>query len=92
MANFYHKIKNTLFYGFLILKEGNFTIFKATKAKTLFDFLYLRKNEIVDESSIEFRLNLKNISKNEFKELEKYIKLEGSKKMKEIYGIIKANS
>ena len=93
IGNFlYHKVKDKLFCGFLILKEGNFNIFKATKAKALFDFLYLRKNEIVNEKSIEeLRLNLENISKNELKELKKYIELEGSKKMREIYGIIKAN-
>jgi len=89
---FYHKIKNDLFCGFLILKEGNFTIFKATKAKALFDFLYLRKKEIIDKKSIEeLRLNFENFSKKELKEFEKYVKLEGSKKMREIYGIIKAN-
>jgi predicted transcriptional regulator of viral defense system len=89
---FYHKIKNDLFCGFLILKEGDFTVFKATKAKSLFDFLYLRKNEIINEKSIEeLRLNLGNLSKNELKEFGKYVKLEGSKKMKKIYGIIKAN-
>jgi len=89
---FYHKIKNNLFCGFLILKEGDFTVFKAKKAKALFDFLYLRKNEIIDKESIEeLRLNFGNLSKNELKEFGKYVKLEGSKKMKEIYGIIKAN-
>jgi predicted transcriptional regulator of viral defense system len=89
---FYHKIKNDLFCGFLILKEGDFTIFKATKAKALFDFLYLRKNEIIDKKSIEeLRLNFENISKKDFKEFEKYVKMESSKKMKEIYGIVKTN-
>jgi len=52
----------------------------------------LRKNEIINKKSFEeLRLNLGNISKNELKEFGKYVKLEGSKKMKEIYGIIKAN-
>lgn len=89
---FYHKIKDKLFCDFMILKEENFTIFKATKAKALFDYLYLRKNELINKKSIEeLRLNIKNVSTNELKELKKYIDLEGSKKMKEIYGIIEAN-
>lgn len=86
---FYHKIKDKLFFGFEILKEGDFLIFKATKAKAIFDFLYLRKNEILNKESFkELRLNLKEVSKKDKKELESFVKLEGSKKMKEILNYI----
>ncbi len=87
LGNFiYHKVKDNLFCGFNTIKNGDFIIYKATKAKALFDFLYLRKDLISDKNSIkELRLNLDEISPKEKKELEKYIRLEGSKKMKEIY-------
>lgn len=83
---FYHKIRQELFLGYLILKKGEFTIFKATLAKALFDFLYLRKNSLTDAGAIEeLRLNLENLKEKDWKELEKYVKLEKSKKMREIF-------
>lgn len=83
---FYHKIKENLFFGFEIIKEGDFTILKATKAKALFDFLYLRKNSLVNKKTVEeLRLNLDNFDKFDLKEFKKYSKLERSKKMKEIF-------
>ena len=82
---FYHKIKKELFTGFDIYREGDFTILKATKAKALFDFLYFRKNILVDGKSIEeLRLNLDVLGRKDIKELEKYINLEGSRKMEDI--------
>jgi len=86
---FYHSIKKELFCGFKIIKESDFTILKASKAKALFDFLYLRKNLLVDKRAIkELRLNLDNFDKEDVKELEKYINLEGSKKMKKIFNLL----
>lgn len=86
---FYHKIKDELFCGFEAVKKGDFMIFRATKAKALFDFLYFRKNSLLDKRAVEeLRLNLENFSKNDRKELEKYIKIEGTKKMKAIYHLI----
>lgn len=82
----YHKIKNELFLGFEVKTIGNFLVYKATKAKSLFDFLYLRKKIILNKKMIkELRLNLDNITSKEKKEFKKYINLEGSKKMREIY-------
>jgi predicted transcriptional regulator of viral defense system len=85
----YHKIKPELFIGFEVSKENGYSIFKATKAKALFDFLYLRKYLLTDKKSIEeLRLNLENFigkDKNEFK---KYVVLEKSKRMKNIYGFL----
>ena len=39
----YHKVKDKLFCGFKIIKRGEMIVYKASKAKALFDFLYLRK-------------------------------------------------
>lgn len=81
----YHKIKNDLYTGFIISKKGDFTVSKATKAKALFDFLYFRKNSIIDKKSfLALRLNLENLDKKDLIELEKYVKIEKSKKMREI--------
>ena len=85
----YHKIKKSLFIGFKIKKIDNFLISKATKAKALFDFLYLRKNLITDETYLnELRLNLDHFNKSDKLEFNKYISIEGSKKMQIIYNLI----
>jgi len=91
LGNFiYHKIKEELFLGFKVVKKGNFSILKATKSKALFDFLYFRKRLLVDKEAVrELRLNLDVFTKHDFKELEGYIDLEGSKRMKEILDWLK---
>lgn len=87
LGNFiYHKIRGNLFTGFCIEKERNFIIYKAKKMKALFDFLYLRKNSLINRKAInELRLNIDNISSEEKKELKKYVDLEGTNTMKRIY-------
>jgi len=86
---FYHTVKNELFSGFNIEKEGNLTILKATKTKALFDFLYLRKNLLSDENTVEeLRLNLLNLTGRDIRELKKYVDSEGSKRMKNIFNLI----
>lgn len=82
---FYHKIKEGLFCGFEIIEEGDFRILKATKAKALFDFLYLRKNLLMDKSAAEeLRLNLNNFGKDDFGEFKKYLQMADLKRMREI--------
>ena len=84
---FYHKIKARLFTGFKILEKDGFFTYEATKAKALFDSLYLRKNLLVDKRNVEeLRLNVENLNKKDKEELEKYVELESSKKMKGIFG------
>jgi predicted transcriptional regulator of viral defense system len=79
---FYHKIAERLFAGFKIITKGDFVVFKATKAKALFDYLYLRQDFLISpESFAELRLNLDNLTKGDLKEFKKYLKIEGSKKM-----------
>lgn len=91
LGNFiYHKIKEELFVGFKVVKKGNFSILKATKAKALFDFLYLRKRLLTDNRAMrELRLNLEEFTKSDFKELKGYIEIEGSHRMKEIIDWLK---
>jgi predicted transcriptional regulator of viral defense system len=86
LGNFiYHKIKEELFLGFSVIKKGDFSILKATKAKALFDFLYFRKKIIVDKDALEeLRLNLEEFTSADFEELNTYVELEGSPRMKEI--------
>ncbi|MDD5033110.1 MAG: hypothetical protein PHC85_03315 [Candidatus Pacebacteria bacterium] len=82
----YHSIRKDLFCGFKETRHGKLIVFKATKAKAFFDFLYFRKNSLVNEESVkELRLNLGEFNKADKKELEGYIKLEGSGKMKQIF-------
>jgi hypothetical protein len=91
LGNFiYHKVKEELFLGFAVIKKGNFSILKATKAKALFDFLYLRKRMLLDKRAIEeLRLNLDEFAKKDFKELKGFVEIEGSNRMKEIIDWLK---
>ncbi len=91
LGNFiYHKVKEELFLGFKVAKKGNFSILKATKAKALFDFLYLRKRFLLDKRAVgELRLNLGEFTRTDLKELREYVELEGSPRMKEILNWLK---
>lgn len=81
----YHKIKKRLFKGFNIYRQKEFFVYKASKAKALFDFVYFRKNLLPDKQSIiELRLNLEYLNNADIKEFKQYIKIEGSKKIKKI--------
>lgn len=85
----YHTVKDDLFCGFNTVRHNDFIIYKASKAKALFDFLYLRKNLIVNLDFFnELRLNLIVLNVADKKEFFKYVKIEGSKKMLAIYKYI----
>jgi len=87
---FYHKIKKDLFLGFNPIKKDGFIVLKATKAKALFDFIYFRKNILGGKNSIsELRINTENLSKEDWKEFERYVGLEGSRKIREIFNDLK---
>ncbi|MDO8668631.1 MAG: hypothetical protein Q7K35_06150 [bacterium] len=82
----YHSIKSSIFTGFTSKRDGDYLIFRASPAKALFDFLYFRKNNLINEKIIaELRLNLEVFHKNDKKELRRYIELEGSARMKNIF-------
>lgn len=86
----YRKIKNELFGGFEVEQAGKFFVYRATKAKALFDYLYLRKNSLKGRDSLEeLRLNKKLFTGSDLSRLEKYIWAEGSKRMKKIYNYFK---
>ena len=91
IGNFiYHKIKEELYLGYKVIKKGDFSILKATKAKALFDFLYLRKRLLVDKRAAEeLRLNLEEFTDDDFKELQGYVETEKSPRMKEIINWLK---
>jgi len=86
LGNFlYHKVKPSLFCGFELSEESGFSLIRATKAKALFDFLYLRKNVLPNKEAVkELRLNVRHLSRVDINELKNYVALEGSKKMKEL--------
>jgi len=79
----YKNITQTLFTGFNIVDEDGYNIAIATKAKALFDYLYLkfyRKKDISKESIDDLRLNLDSFTKKEVQEFLKYCKLTKIKK------------
>ena len=84
----YHTLHDNLYDGYGLTKVGEFSIAKATKAKALFDYLYLRKHIIFNKESFdELRLNLENFA-DDTKEFARYVTNEGSIKIKTIYGYI----
>lgn len=88
----YHSIKSSIFTGFTSKRDGDYLIFRASPAKALFDFLYFRKNNLINEPIIaELRLNLEVFGKNDKRELRRYIELEGSRRMKNIFKILWKN-
>jgi predicted transcriptional regulator of viral defense system len=79
---FYHSIKKELFTGYKTIFQNGWMINKASKAKALFDFLYIRKNSIVTREALEeLRLNLDELTKKDKLEMEKYGKQVLSKKL-----------
>ncbi len=87
----YYSIREKLFTGFSVKQKGDFMIAEASVAKALFDFLYFRKNILNSLDEIKaLRLNLENLKKKDLKEFEKYIKLEGSKKMQKINSFVRS--
>lgn len=104
LGNFrYSNIKPLLFCGFKKISFNSFTSFNssnnyeyhiATKAKALFDYLYLKPN--LKKSQKHLRQQLfetsgiiwKNFSKKDFEEFDKYVWKSNSKKMMDIWRII----
>lgn len=91
----YSNIKQSLYFGFEeILFRGN-KYYLATKAKALFDYLYLKsdlqrrnskkmKYQLFEESGIQWA----NFSEEDFKEFDKYVWQSNSKKMMNIWRIL----
>ena len=88
----YSNIKDELFTGFKIFNRGGFEIKEASKAKALFDFLYLRLwrlPEITKEIIDSYRLNLGEFSSTDFSEFESFTELAAIRKFKKLSTILK---
>jgi predicted transcriptional regulator of viral defense system len=87
----YRSITPDLFLGFTIKEVGEYTIKEATKAKALFDYLYLklyRIKNINEQTLLELRLNMDEFTQQDLKEFNKYCKLTGQKKYKNLMYLI----
>ena len=88
----YRNIKDELFTGFNITEKNGFSVKESTKAKALFDWLYLRmlRFKKIDLAIVEsFRLNLDSFKIKDFREFKIYCELAGMKKYLELAEIIK---
>ncbi|MBL7158861.1 hypothetical protein ISS85_00075 [Candidatus Microgenomates bacterium] len=83
----YRSIRESLFTGYAIKKNNGFEIKEATKAKALFDYLYLKLFRIKspDKQLLNsFRLNLDEFSSEDKREFDDYCQLLGIKKYKKL--------
>ncbi len=81
---FYRNLKSDLFKGYRIVSRSGFDIKEATKAKALFDYLYLRlwRVKTIDKELIRsFRLNLDEVSPRDLGEFSHYCEESGFKKL-----------
>ena len=79
----YRNITRKLFTGYEIKDVGEYSIYEATKAKALFDYLYLklyRVKNITEDILLSLRLNLDELDESDMKEFENYCKLTGIRK------------
>lgn len=80
----YRNIKKELFLGYNQIKKNDL-VSRATKAKALFDWLYLKKfnskDEIKNFLQNEGRINWFIFGRKEKKEFDQYVKISQSKKM-----------
>ena len=89
----YRQVSKNLFTGFKPVKRGDFTIYEATKAKALFDFLYLKfrnYKSITKENIRDLRFNAETFTKNDKKEFKTYCKMVNSK-FESLYNLIFSN-
>lgn len=93
----YNTIREALFTGFTEEHFTNFRYYTATKAKALFDYIYLRSrlipNKLQDINLVEdWRLNLDTYNKPDYREIETYVDISGSPKIKNIFKNIKKHA
>jgi len=83
----YRSIKNKLFTGYSTVSGDTYTVAIATKAKTLFDFLYLKRNlgkDLETEIKASLRINWSQLQDEDIREFKSYVKLSNSAKMERI--------
>lgn len=88
----YRSITRKLFTGYEIKEVGEYSIYEATKAKALFDYLYLklyRVRNITEEVLLNLRLNLEELDESDMKEFENYCKLTGVEKYENLSYLLK---
>lgn len=88
----YYSLPKKLFVGYKIKYFQSSPIVEATKAKALFDFLYLRFRRGMKasrQSIADLRLNWENLNKQDLKELESYFELIPQKRWESFKKIIK---
>lgn len=87
----YRSIKEKLFTGFDIIYDNDFKIAQATKAKALFDWLYLKLFRIknINLGTLEsLRLNIDGFKLKDFKEFKSYCEMADIKKYQNLGQII----
>lgn len=93
LGNFrYQNIKKELFLGYLEVDYKGNSVRLASKAKALFDTIYLRSfgnSNLEYELTQGLRLNLDNFNRNDIIEFKKYVSLSKSNKMEKALKILK---
>ena len=87
----FYALPKNLFIGYTIKYFQGQPIFIASKAKALFDFLYLRFRRGAEPSENSFsnlRLNLENLNKKDWQELFSYFELISSRRWQVLKKII----
>ncbi|HNR02620.1 MAG TPA: type IV toxin-antitoxin system AbiEi family antitoxin domain-containing protein [Anaerolineaceae bacterium] len=85
----YHNLKTDLYTGFTFNEYMRIPFAQATKAKALFDYLFLRTRKIEGRSiaenlAQELRLDLEDFTKGDQDEFARYVDMSQSNKMKSI--------
>jgi len=88
----YRNVKEELFCGYERIQKGNFLVYSATKAKALFDLLYLKRN-MSENYSYELgeglRINWEEFTLSDVKEFGSFVNLSKSLKMEKILKEVK---
>lgn len=89
----YSNIKERLYFGFEKTSFYKNEYFIATKSKSLFDFLYLKRNlgNLKKEILENLRINWDNFSKEDFNLFKNYVLKAKSEKMRKILKILEKN-
>ncbi|MFC1496400.1 hypothetical protein ACFL52_03190 [Candidatus Margulisiibacteriota bacterium] len=88
----FSKIKESLFTGFTENIFQGKKYYLATKAKAFFDYLYFAKRSLqqVNRKTVaELRLNLEPLSKNDWQEFDRYLRISKSEKIRRIYAVLR---
>jgi len=88
----YYSLSPRLFSGYKIKYYQGAPVYEAEKPKALFDFLYLRflRRQPINAKALEaLRFNWENISATDFKQAEKYLKFTNSRRLLDLFRLIK---